>query len=246
MGVLGGILLLVGVILFFIGLMPLALFIGFIGVLFAVMGNGNGTAKGFGGGYLVVLAILAASAYFFYNVFIEEENVSHAKTYPIKQTAIKQTGNLFWEHLDDGGYRVWVKGLYAIRAEGNSGDWKEASLVLRRQQKDGKWQHEVYVCYGSKVVPKSCKKGAFQIRNDSNWEDSCWTWQNCSCSTDNTAIFFNDNSPNDNEDDVINLLNAMNGKQYFAAVFEDHRGRWFFAKFNIMGHSPNLRICRKA
>ena len=68
MGILGGMLLLVGVILFFLGFVPIALFIGGIGVLFAVMAGGNGAAKGFGGGCLVIVAILGVGGYFLYNV----------------------------------------------------------------------------------------------------------------------------------------------------------------------------------
>ena len=93
----------------------------------------------------------------------------------------------------------------------------------------------MYVNYASKIVPNSCKDGWFKIRNDTDWNKSKWTWQRCSASTDNKAIFYDDNAPNDNEDDVINLLNAMNGKRCFAADFEDHRGRWISAQFNIAG-----------
>ncbi len=236
MGILGGILLLMGVILFFLGLAPIAIFIGGIGVLFAVMAGGNGAAKGFGGGCLVIVAILGVGGYFLYNGLIgngdesEDEEVSNAKTYPTKQD-----GDLFWEHLDDGGYRVYVKGKYVIETKGNWSDWNDAWLHLRKRRENGRWKYNVFVDYCSKVIPNSCNKGAFIIRNDSNWKDSRWTWQRCSCSTDNSALFFVDNSPNDNEDDVITLLNAMSGKRWFAAGFEDHHGRWIFARFNITG-----------
>ena len=236
MGILGGILLLMGVILFFLGLAPIALFIGGIGVLFAVMAGGNGAAKGFGGGCLVIVAILGVGGYFLYNGLIgngdesEDEEVSNAKTYPTKQD-----GDLFWGHLDDGGYRVYVKGKYAIETKGNWSDWNDAGWHLRKKCENGRWWYEVYVAYDSKIVPNSCKMGAFKIRKDTDWNKNNWTWQRCCASTDNKAIFFEDNAPNDNEDDVINLLNAMNGKRWVAAGFEDHRGRWIFARFNITG-----------
>jgi len=87
MGILGGILLLVGVILFFLGFVPIALFIGGIGVLFAVMEGGNGAAKGFGGGCLVIVAILGVGGYFLYNVLTADGDSGGSRQAPPAKTS---------------------------------------------------------------------------------------------------------------------------------------------------------------
>lgn len=228
MGVLGGILLAISTILFFIGLSPIAIFVGIVGGLFLLMSeNGSGAAKGYVGCGCLVIVILAVG---FYLIFVKPNMNSGSSTSSSGKTETKHDGNLFWGHLNDGGYRVYVKGEFKI---GDRGDWDVAYLTFRRSRnKNGSFGHEVYIDYCQKIVPNSVNEIAYKFSANN---DAKWLWQSCCASTDNTAIFFKDNSPNDDRDDVVNLLNAMNGKRYFTADFKDHRDRWIIARFDITG-----------
>jgi hypothetical protein len=231
MGILGGILLAIATILFFIGLSPIAIFVGIIGVVFVVLAANKGkegdAATGFVGCGCLTLVAIIVSCYFVFVDEDEEDDSSSSQTASSDITTTKQDGDLFWEHLDDGGYRVYVKGRFKRDGDGN---WNIAYLCLRRSRKNGSLVHQVYVAYCSKVVPNSVNEIAYRFS-----ESQKWVWQRCQVSTSNEAVFFGDNAPNDNRDDVVDLINAMKGKQYFVADFKDHRGRWVFAEFDITG-----------
>lgn len=234
MGVLGGILLAIATILFFLGLSPIAIFVGIVGGIFLLMSeNGSGAAKGYVGCGCLVVVILAVGFYLF---FVKPNMNDGSSTSSSSKIETRQEGSLSWGHLDDGGF--WVSAMGGFKNIDDNGDCDVAYLTCRRSRnKNGSLRHEVYINYCSKIVPNSVNEIAykFSATNFIANNDAKWLFQSCSASTDNTAIFFNDNTPNDDRDDVVNLLNAMNGKRYFAACFKDHRDRMIIAVFDITG-----------
>ena len=239
-GVLGGILLAGAVVLFLIGLVPAAIFIGIVGIVFIIAGNGKGSAGGFSGCLIVVfLGVVGGCCLIFRDEISDKISTQKAKPASTSSTSsskstLKSKGNLSWEHRNDGGFYVCVSGRYTID---NGSHWDTAWLYLRkRRNSNGYLEHEVYVDYGSKIVPNSLEGGYYGYNKGSKM-----IWQRGQCSTGNTAMFFLDNNANDRENDVVNLLNGMNGGRYFAAQFRDHRNQWIFAEFDITGAFSKYR-----
>lgn len=239
-GVLGGILLAGAVILFLMGLVPAAIFIGIVGIVFIIVGSGKGSAGGFSGCLIFVFLGVVGGCYLIFRDEIDSKIPSKkptptsASSSSSSKPSSKSKGNLTWRHRDDGGFLTTVRGRYTM----DGGDhWDTAWLHLRKSRnKNGYLIHEIFVEYGSKIVPNSLKDGYYRFSKDAKW-----TWQRCSCSDNNKGMFYNDNYSNDGTDDVVNLLNGMNGARYFAADFKDHHNRWIFAEFDITGAFSKYR-----
>ena len=90
MGMLGGLLLVIAVVMFLLGLAPVALFIGAIGALFTIIAADKGkegdAAKGFGCGCFVIVVIIAILFIFLYKMFTSEDEGSYGfNSRPIAQ-----------------------------------------------------------------------------------------------------------------------------------------------------------------